>query len=103
QRALRARHAVLHDLGEPAPRVEPQQLDLDRDLPDPLADDRLVRTAALAGEVLQLLERDAHAGRRGGPEARALVHQRRDRDTPAAADAAGDAVDRNDRQLNTHH
>src|SRR3954471_19458324 len=36
QRALRARHAALHDLGEPPPRVEPQQLNLDGELRDPL-------------------------------------------------------------------
>src|SRR5918999_3824772 len=55
KRPLRARHAALHDLREAAPRVEAQQLDLDGQLGELLADDRVVVDAALGGELLQLL------------------------------------------------
>src|SRR5918996_973512 len=57
ERALRPGHAALHDLGEATPGVQPQQLDLDRQLGQLLADHRvLVRAAPIAhDEVGQAL------------------------------------------------
>ena len=83
-------HAVFHDLRQPAPGVEPQQLHLDGELCDPLANDRIVGHSALAGEVLDLLEPDAHARGRRRSEAGALVHQSGDGHGPAVAHAADD-------------
>src|SRR5215210_127434 len=62
QRALGARHAALHDVGEPAPGVQAQQLDLDGELCDALADQRVIGHAALVRELLEVLERHPHAG-----------------------------------------
>src|SRR3954453_6440753 len=73
QRALRAGHARLHDRGEAAPGVQAQQLHLDRQLREALADDRVLVGAALVGQLLELLERHAHARRRGRAEPGALV------------------------------
>ena len=73
-RPLGAGHAVLHDLRQPAPGVEAQQLDLDRELRDPLSNDRVVRHSALAGEVLDLFERDATPAA-DAARGRPLVHQ----------------------------
>src|SRR4051812_17290274 len=61
ERALGARHAPLHDLGETAPRVESQELHLDRELRDPLADHRVLVDAALLCELRHVLERHPHA------------------------------------------
>src|SRR5215210_5848843 len=88
QRALWAGHAVLHDRREAAPGVEPQELHLDRDLSEALADDGVVGRPALAGELLEVLERHPHPRGRRGPETGALVHQRGDRHGPAVADPA---------------
>src|SRR5918996_3688244 len=88
ERALRPGHAALHDLREATPGVQPQQLDLDRQLGQLLADHRLLVRAALGRELLQLLERDPDPGGRRGAEPGALVHQRGDRDGPAVANAA---------------
>ena len=82
----------LHDRREPAPGVQAQQLHLDRELAEPLADHRVGGHAALAGQLAQLLERDPHAGGRRGAEAGALVHERGDRDRPAVAHAADDVL-----------
>src|SRR5215204_3620865 len=62
QRALGTGNAALHDLREPAPGVQAQQLHLDRELGDALADQRVVGHAALAGERLQVVEGHPHAG-----------------------------------------
>ena len=48
--------------------------------------------AALLGQLDQLVERVREPERRGGAEAGALVHQRRDRDHPAVALAADDVL-----------
>src|SRR5215204_3167696 len=62
QRPLGTRHAALHDLGQPAPRVQPQQLHLDGELGDALPDQRVVGHATLAGQLLEVVEGDPHAG-----------------------------------------
>src|ERR687896_2313115 len=75
ERALWSRHPALHDLSEPAPGIQPQQLDLDRELAEPLPHHRVVRHAALLGELPELVQGDPHPHRRRCAEPGALVHE----------------------------
>src|SRR4051795_3934488 len=88
QRALRARLAALHDLGQAARCGVAQRLGVDVEIGDLLADDRVLVDAALAREIHQLAKRDLDADRSRAAQAGALEHQRRERDLPSVADAA---------------
>src|SRR3954466_3324842 len=97
ERALRAGHARAHDRAQPPQRVQPQDLRLDVELRQPVADDRVLGRPVLARLGEQLGQCDLHADLQPEGERRALVHERRDRDGPPVALAADDVLVRDPR------
>ena len=84
--------AVALDRGQPAVGGQPQDLRLDVQRAEPVGDDVVVEQAARGRLVDQVVEQPAQQHLEEEGEAGALVHQRRQRDLPAVADAADDAV-----------
>ncbi len=91
-RALRTGNPQLHRRRQRAHRPQPQALGADLQAGDLVANERVVRMAALARQLDQLVERAREPDRRRGADARTLVHQRRDRDHPTVALTADDVL-----------
>ena len=94
----------LHRLGQAAVGVEAHRLGLDVELGDPLAVVGVVGGGAaveprLGGQLGEPAEAVVDLDDRAEGEPGALVHQRRDRDLPAVADAADDVLVRDPRLL----
>ena len=94
QRPLGPGLAALLRRRQPAVGEQPQHLRLDRDLREPLPDQRIRRPLQL---VRQLAQRHLHPRLQRERQPGALVHQRRDRHAPAVVHAADDVLDRNPR------